>query len=238
MDSHVVPLGTFKPPHDRVEHTPGERGLIEAFNDLFYRKWDHGRGLSTIQNSWLGYEVLKCPLDLWMYQELIVRERPDFVIELGTRFGGSALFLATVFDLIGAGMVISVDLDYTVASRRPLHRRIVYVTGSSVDGSVVENVAELVGQNSRNMVMLDSDHSRDHVLEELRTYERFVRPGGYLIVEDTNINGHPTYPEFGPGPWEAVEAFLAERDDFEVDPACERFLLTMNPRGYLRRKGP
>jgi len=85
------------------------------------------------------------------------------------------------------------------------------------------------------MVILDSDHAKEHVLAEMRLFQEFIPVGGYLIVEDTNINGHPVYPDFGPGPMEAVEEFLAETDSFQLDPACERFLLTMNPRGYLRR---
>ncbi len=86
------------------------------------------------------------------------------------------------------------------------------------------------------IVILDSDHSRDHVLAELRAYADIVTPGGYCIVEDTNVNNHPVLPHWGPGPMEAVDAFLAERDDFEIDPWRERFMLTMNPRGYLRRR--
>ena len=84
-------------------------------------------------------------------------------------------------------------------------------------------------------MILDSDHSRDHVLDELRLYSRFVTPGGYLVVEDTNVNGHPVFPEHGPGPMEAVEEFLAESDEFEIDLAREKFFLTFNPRGFLRK---
>jgi len=85
-------------------------------------------------------------------------------------------------------------------------------------------------------VILDSDHHRDHVLEELRIYHRFVPPNGHLIVEDTIINGHPAYPEFGPGPYEAVESFLEENPDFYADRTQERFYLTQNPKGFLRRR--
>ena len=235
-EAHVVPLGNFTPPCDQVEHTAAEQGLIDAFGKLYYDKWAHGQGLSTIQVSWLGYETLKCPLDLWIYQELIVREKPDYIVELGTRFGGSALFMGTICDLIGHGMVVSVDSDYTVAYRRPLHRRVVYVEGSTVEPATLTQVTDLTGTNARILLILDSDHTRDHVLREMRMYQHLVQPGGYMIVEDSNINGHPTYPEYGPGPYEAVEAFLAEQDAFEIDRGCERFMLTMNPRGYLRRK--
>jgi cephalosporin hydroxylase len=86
------------------------------------------------------------------------------------------------------------------------------------------------------MVFLDSDHTREHVLAELRSYADFVTPGSYLVVEDTNLNDHPVVAGFGDGPMEAVEDFLAERDDFVSDPDAEKFLLTFNPGGYLRRK--
>jgi cephalosporin hydroxylase len=86
------------------------------------------------------------------------------------------------------------------------------------------------------LVALDSDHRRDHVLAEIAAYSPLVQIGDYLIVEDTNVNGHPTYAEYGPGPMEAVERFLAGNDEFEIDARCERFLMTFNPKGYLRRK--
>jgi len=87
------------------------------------------------------------------------------------------------------------------------------------------------------MAILDSDHARDHVLRELELYGPLVTPGCYVIVEDTNVNGHPVSPEFGPGPREAVDEFLRRNDDFEVDRERERLLMTFNPSGYLRRRG-
>jgi cephalosporin hydroxylase len=85
------------------------------------------------------------------------------------------------------------------------------------------------------LVLLDSDHAKDHVLREIGVYGTLVTPGSYLVVEDTNVNGHPVEPEFGPGPMEAVEEFLRERRDFVVDETREKFYLTFNPRGYLRK---
>ena len=85
------------------------------------------------------------------------------------------------------------------------------------------------------MVDLDSNHSKQHVLEEMRAYAPMITIGNYLIVEDTNINGHPVLPEFGPGPMEAVEEFLKENHDFVPDPSREKFLVTFNPGGYLRK---
>ncbi len=141
--------------------------------------------------------------------------------------------MAGICQLLGRGRVISVDIDGSIA--RPQHPRIEYITGSSTAPEVVEQVRRLIGDAKRVFVILDSDHRRAHVAEELSCYADLVAVGDYLIVEDTNINGHPTYPDFGEGPMEAVQAFLQERDDFVHDPRGERFLLTLNPRGLLRR---
>jgi len=117
----------------------------------------------------------------------------------------------------------------------PAHSRIDYVTGSSTDDAIVRRVRDQVG-GRRAMVVLDSDHTADHVHAELVAYSPLVQRGDYLIVEDTNVNGHPAYPSFGPGPMEAVNRFLAYHDDFCIDERCERFLMTLCPRGYLRRR--
>jgi cephalosporin hydroxylase len=185
----------------------------------------------------MGYEMYKCPLDLWIYQELIFFNRPQVVVETGTYMGGSALFLATMLDLIGQGEVITIDSDLTYDSYRPRHPRITYLTGSSVDPAILGEVDRRLTDRPNAMVILDADHRKEHVLAELRAYAQYVPPNGYMIVEDTNINGHPTYRDFGPGPWEAVTDFLAERSDFVADRTCERFLVTMNPRGFLKRRG-
>jgi len=85
------------------------------------------------------------------------------------------------------------------------------------------------------MVILDSDHREGHVFDEIAAYSPLVHVGDYLVVEDTNVNGHPAFADYGPGPMEAVTKFLAGNDEFEIDRRCERLLLTFNPRGYLRR---
>ena len=110
-----------------------------------------------------------------------------------------------------------------------------YVTASSTDPGVVADVYASVPDGAPTLVILDSDHSRDHVLAELRAYADLVTVGSYVVVEDTNVNGHPAYPEFGPGPMEAVDAFLDEDSRFEVDAGLEKFFMTFNPRGYLKK---
>jgi cephalosporin hydroxylase len=205
-----------------------EPGITEAFHRLYY---DTAVWKDTY---WLGVPTQKCPLDLWMYQEILYEQRPDLIIETGTAHGGSALYMACVCDQLGRGEIVSVDVNPIEA--RPARDRITYLTGSSTEPEVVAAVELLAEGRERVMVILDSDHARDHVLEELRIYGRLVTPGSYLVVEDTNVNGHPVFPEHGPGPMEALEKFLAETDEFETDVTREKFFLTFNPRGFLRKK--
>lgn len=207
--------------------------VINTFHRLYYDSWHHFNQ-ETIKIKWLGVETLKCPLDLWIYQEILSQLRPDLIIETGTYAGGSALFFANLFDLMGIdGRVISIDV--CESANFPAHPCITYLTGSSISEDIVSQVQKQVVKADKVICFLDSDHTCDHVLKEMKIYAQFVTLGSYLIVEDTNINGHPVYPDFGKGPTEAVEIFIAENDQYEIDSSCERFLLTMNPKGYLKR---
>ncbi len=202
---------------------------VARFHELYYDSPER-----TWQNTyWLGVRAAKCPLDLWVYQEILHETRPDLVIESGTAWGGSALFLASVCDQIGQGSVCTIDIAGD--PNRPSHPRIEYVLGSSTDGEVVARVTKRVRSARRVMVILDSDHSCEHVTAELQLYAPFVTSGCYLIVEDTNVNGHPVLPDFGPGPMEAIADFLAGDERFRVDADREKLLMTFNPGGYLRR---
>lgn len=229
-------LGSYKPGFAEPRLSESESQCVQNFAYLYYDQLKEGRGLHTVVLSWMGYEMFKCPMDLWIYQEIMVMHRPEIVIEIGTYKGGSALFLANVLDLIGVGSVVTVDIDNAHQSSRPQHERIQYIHGSSLDPEVFDRISRIAQGKKNPLVILDGDHRCEHVLQELRLYRSLIEPGGYLIVEDTNVNGHPAFIDHGPGPWEAVDAFLAESRDFLPDRTCERFLLTMNPRGYLRRK--
>src|SRR5262245_13419745 len=205
------------------------RWITNRFHKLYYYR----RAQTWRNTRWLGTDVLKCPLDLWIYQELIHEVRPDWIIETGTAFGGSASYLASLCDLIGGGQVLTIDpLE---REGRPKHPRIHYLRGRSTDRDVLARVAEAVGGAGAVIVLRASDHSYENVLAELRAYHRFVTPGSYCVVEDGNVGGHPVAREFGPGPLEAVRAFLDENDGFAVDREREKFYLTFNPSGYLRR---
>lgn len=203
--------------------------VISEFNRIYYDS------MVYMDTPWLGVNAQKCPMDLWTYQEILFSKRPDLVIETGTYGGGSALFLASICDLIGNGRVISVDIS--PQSPLPEHPRISYMSGrSSTDKGVIEEVRRAADNSARVMVILDSDHSRDHVIAELELYSPLVTVGQYLVVEDTNINGHPVLADFGPGPMEAVAAWLPTVRGWVHDTRPERFMVTFNPSGYLLRQ--
>ncbi len=205
---------------------------VDAFHRLYY---DLGaEGGTWKRTTWMGVPTSKLPIDMWIYQELLYRVRPRLVVETGSYLGGSALYLAQMMDLMGIdGAVLSIDIE--ALPGRPSHPRISYAHGSSVDPEIVERVWAVAATQDPVMVILDSDHSQRHVREELWAYAPMVTPGSYLIVEDTNVNGHPVFTEHGPGPMEAVADFLASAPPFVVDEDCEKLLVSFNPAGYLRR---
>ncbi len=226
---------SFVAPVQAPKLSAEDQAVVAAFTQLYWRLWLHDRpgGQGNLSIGWLGHLAQKAPTDIWTCQEIIAETTPDLIIETGSCLGGSGLFIATLCTLLGRGEVISIDI--TARDDRPVHPRLQFITGDSVAPAVVAQVAARVTPGMRVMVILDADHRAAHVAAELAAWADLVTPGCYLIVEDTAVNGHPLMPEHGPGPMEALDAFLAVRSDFFVDRSRERFLLTMNPRGYLRR---
>jgi cephalosporin hydroxylase/GT2 family glycosyltransferase len=207
--------------------------VIRDFHRLYY----DGLGGAPPQKriSFLGVETVKCPLDLWIYQEILHRTRPEVIVECGVFRGGTTLYLASMCDLLGLGEVVACDITLRhVHHRTHAHPRVTLLEGSSTDPDVHAEIVRRC-QGRRTMVILDSDHSESHVAAELRLYGPLVSRGCYLVCEDTNVNGHPVYPGFGPGPYEAVQRFLAETEGWRVDPDCEKLLISFNPSGYLAR---
>jgi len=202
-----------------------EQKVINDFHKLSYNRG----GMNT---KWMGTEMGKYPNDLLIYQEIIFETKPDVIIECGTDKGGSALFLAHILDIMGHGEVITIDIDN---KSPPQHKRIKYLIGKSTSDKIFQKVKEAV-PGKRVMVILDSDHDKGNVLNELNLYNNLVSEGCYLIVEDSNINGHPIHKNFGAGPMEALKEFLETNNDFEIDKNCERLLITSNPNGYLKKK--
>lgn len=199
--------------------------LITEFHRLYYDShvWTDTR--------WMGIRVEKCPLDLWIFQEIIAEKQPDVIVECGTRYGGSALYMAGICELIGKGRVISIDI---ADQRGGLgHPRIEFLIGSSVEPAMVEAVKSRLRADERVMVVLDSDHHREHVLREMELYGPLTTPGQYMIVEDTNINGNPVAHYYGPGPKEALDEFLPRHPEFTADRSREKFFVTWQPGGFL-----
>jgi cephalosporin hydroxylase len=212
------------------EHRP------QQVRDNFHL-WYHRTGAAVQfgNTSWLGVPIQKCPFDTWVIQELLWELRPDVVVETGTYKGGSAYYYATVLDAIGHGRVLTVDIE--PQPNLPQHPRITYLVGSSTAPEILTQLRDSIRPTEKVLVLLDSDHRAEHVSAELRLYAPLVTPGSYLIVEDTQFNGHPVLPNFGPGPWEAVDSFLASNGEFQPDRGREKFGMSFNPRGYLKRHG-
>lgn len=191
---------------------------------------------------WLGQPVWQNVLDLWTIQQTIAETRPDAIIETGTNRGGSSLFFAHLFDLMHAadssysGHVLTIDIERLHALAHP---RVTFLIGSSVDAPVLQQVRDwLAAHNARRvMVILDSDHSKDHVARELEAYTPLVSPGMYLLCQDGVLDTLPLLKSPRAGPLPAIREFLARHPEFEVDhERCDRFIITTHPLGWLRRK--
>ncbi len=205
------------------------RFVVDSFIKLYY----HSKPRIWNNTFWSGVPIGKCPSDLWVYQEIIFETKPDVIIECGTGSGGSALFLAQHCDLVHSGRVITIDI--IEQPNRPTHERITYITGSSTADDTLRRIRELIGSSDKVLVILDSDHSKNHVLQELNHYKGLVTVGSYIIVEDTIIGGHPVKRHRRPGPMEAIMEFLQTNQDFMIDKSREKFYLTFNRNGYLKK---
>ena len=222
------------------------RWLVEKFNPPGWEDYLLLRDEKTMQLSkilyrhihlkahephWRGIQVIKQPTDMIQYQEVIWENKPRWIVETGTKYGGSALFFQDMLDLIGeGGRVITVDKEPQVKRPDP---RITYLEGNAINRNLVKQVREMVGDEPC-MVTLDSNHTRKHVKWELYLYGPLVTPGQYLVVEDCYSRG--TEPL---GPLEARDWFLRDTKEgryFENMNLEKRFLVGVCAGGWLRRK--
>jgi len=223
-------VSLYRPTGDAdVPLDPIRASIIDQFHRLYY----HSRSATWQNTYYRGVQTAKCPLDLWMYQEVVFEVCPDLIVETGTNRGGSASFLADLCQINDRGRVVTIDVEELPG--RLAHDRITYLSGRSTDEPVLAAVREMIPTDGTVLVILDSDHSRENVAAELSAYAPMVTLGSYLLVEDTNICGHPVLPDAPAGPMEALRDFLTTHHDFVVDDTREKFMLTFNPSGYLRR---
>ena len=209
-----------------AEEREGFSKIIREFNELYYTMSKQTWG----NTKWRGVPVFKTPTDLWIYQELIEAIQPDLIIETGTCYGGSALYLRDICAIMGIyPQVITIDISHEHLSEKAKSvNGIHWWEGSSVsDEMLVELKAHIyVYECERVMVILDSDHSKEHVLKELELYAPLVTKGSILIVEDTNTDG----------PFQALKEWLPQHSqEFKQNYMCEKFMLTFNREGYLER---
>ena len=198
------------------------------------------------QWTWLGLPIIQLPQDIVATQEIIWATKPDVIIETGIAWGGSVVLYASILQLIGKGEVVAIDLNlYDHVSKQimdyPFSSRIHLYKGSSTDPGVVARVKSHVKAGQSVMVLLDSNHTHEHVLDELRTFGPMVTKGQYVVVSDTVVEDMPAQTHrpraWGPGnnPQTALRAYLKETDRFEIDQQVNRkLLLTYTPDGYCR----
>lgn len=216
------------------DRNAGESKVINRFHEIFYAK----KAQTWLANHWLGIQTSQNPNDVWITQEIIVEQKPDILVETGTKNGGSALIWAMIMREVNPNSrVITIDIvDKTAKARKlPIFKeRVDFLLGSSTDPGIVEEVRRRAS-GKKVVVLLDSDHSKKHVLAEMQAYASIVSDGSYMIVQDGILSGHPINDEMRGGPWEAIDDFLAINNEFHVDRRRERLMFTYCPKGYLQR---
>ncbi|MEP7288401.1 MAG: CmcI family methyltransferase [Chloroflexota bacterium] len=189
----------------------------------------------TVERStYFGVRAVKSPTDFWVYQEIMAETKPDLIIEIGNFHGGSTLALAHLCDNFGKGTVIGLDISHQfVPNIVRVHPRITLIEGDAC--ALFPQVSQLAKDAASILIIEDSSHTYENTLNVLRTFSPLVKPDGYFIVEDS-ICHHGLVVGPNPGPYEAIETFMDNNQDFEIDRSRESFFITWNPKGYLRRR--
>lgn len=216
------------------------RGLArDFFNESAKHKYSY-------HFSWMGRPIIQLPQDMLAMQEIIWRVKPDLIVECGIAHGGSIIYYASLLELQGHGEVLGIDRDIRPHNREaieshPMSKRISMIEGSSIDEATIAQV-RAIAEGKKVILVLDSNHTHDHVLAELRAYAPLVAVDSYCVVMDTVVEDMPAefFPDrpWGPGdnPKTAVWEYLKENSDFEIDQQMQdKLLLSVAPDGYLRR---
>ena len=195
--------------------------------------------------EWLGIPVIQTPEDLILMQELIFKIKPDVILETGIAHGGSLIYYASLLELIGKGKVIGIDIDIREHNRKvievhPMMERVEMIEGDSLSVSILQQVKSKISENSTVLVALDSDHTRDHVYQELKLFSQFVSPESYIVVFATHTSdmakrGAAADFYIDNGPMEAINMFLKETNDFVIDEYYNKLYTSYSPNGYLKK---
>jgi len=195
--------------------------------------------------TWLGRPIIQFGSDMIMLQELIWEVKPDIFIETGIAHGGSLIYTASLFEMIGNGRVIGIDIDIREHNKvailaHPMFKRISMIEGSSVADSTILALEKQLESGKKIMVMLDSNHSREHVLNEINLYSKYIPVGSYLIVQDGAQKWVADIPRgkaewMDDNPLNAIDDFLKVNSDFVVDETYTRLGITQSPKGFLKR---
>ncbi len=241
----VHPKLLYSNPHLKaIESLFSDQSNVERLLDMtvrdylryhyYYLHQGYRYGVPDLQQKWLGHDLIKTPWDCWVYQEIIYNTKPDVILELGIMFGGASHFYASILDMVGHGEVLGVDIS--LAKVKPIqNKRISYLEGSSTAPETFAEIEKRV-RGKKVLVIADSDHEKNHVLNEIRLYWQFVPVGGYFVVEDSLNDVMAYHPVPNEGPQAAADAFLAENDHFVRDRRfAERYIMSLNPNGFLLR---
>jgi len=197
-----------------------------------YLNWFHRN--CHFQTTWMGIPTQKTPFDAWIFQEIIFETKPTVIIEIGNFSGGSAIFMAGILDLIGSGKILGVDVNHEMLNNVH-HERIEWILGDAVEQTIFEKVKEKIEPQDKVMIIEDSSHQYDNSLKILELYAELVSKGCYFIVEDGICKEDYISDGPKPGPYEAIHEFLKTHKEFQIDHNREKFLLTYNPDGYLKK---
>jgi cephalosporin hydroxylase len=206
-------------------------------HEALYQDWAKIAPLQGT-HTWFGVTVQKHPFDIWVYQEMLYRMRPDVIIEIGHCVGGSTMFFAHMLDLLNHGRIVTIDITDGLRDTRPelsKHARIEWITADATDPRVAEHVKSKIKPDERVWIIEDSAHDFWTTYNVLEAYHDLIKPGDYFVVEDT-ICQHGLAEGPAIGAWEAVDAFLEQHPDWQVDRSMEKFSMTWCPRGFLQRK--
>ncbi|PZR30024.1 MAG: cephalosporin hydroxylase [Citrobacter freundii] len=241
------PIAAFKQETaERIQKNGNNSALQEAAKSF---NTESNKAQYSYNFKWMGRPVIQYPQDILAMQELIWEIKPDLIIETGIAHGGSLIFYASMLELVGKGEVLGIDIDIREHNKKeieahPMFKRIKMMQGSSIAPEMVEKVKAFAKDKSVIMVVLDSNHTHEHVLEELKAYAPLVSVGSYAVVFDTIVEylpedylpGHKRPWGIGDNPMTAVREYLAANNNFEIDESINnKLLISVAPDGYLKR---